>query len=128
MGPGVTTSVDIPCPRSAAGHVRYSVAMHIYAYNAAMEFEFDPEKARINLEKHGIDFADVEPVFLDEQAFTNRSDRETALGTIEERYITTGRDACGRIITVAWTPRGLSVRLISARHSRDEEKKDYERE
>ncbi len=70
-----------------------------------MEFEFDPEKARKNLEKHGICFSEVEPVFHDEHAFRQRSDRETDQRTIEERYITTGMDALGRIVTVAWTPR-----------------------
>lgn len=91
-----------------------------------MGFEFDPGKARTNLQKHGIDFADVEPVFMDPHAMTNRSDRETARGGTEERYITTGVDALGRIVTVAWTPRNGNLRLISARHAREEEKGGYE--
>ena len=62
--------------------------------------ELDPVKAALNLEKHGIAFADMEPVFHDEKAFESRSDRMTALGTMEERYITTGRDALDRIVTV----------------------------
>ncbi|QDW66357.1 BrnT family toxin [Luteimonas granuli] len=91
-----------------------------------MEFEFDPGKARGNLTKHGIAFADVEPVFMDPQAITNRSDRKTAQGEFEERYISTGMDALGRIVTVAWTPRNGNVRLISARRAREEEKAGYE--
>lgn len=91
-----------------------------------MEFEFDPDKARANLAKHGVDFLDVEPVFHDERGFTNRSDRETQRGTMEERYITTGMDALGRLVTVAWTPRDGRTRLISARHARDSERADYE--
>ncbi len=33
-------------------------------------FEWDKEKARSNLRKHGIDFADAVPVFHDERALT----------------------------------------------------------
>lgn len=89
--------------------------------------EFDPVKAALNLEKHGIAFADMEPVFHDEKAFESRSDRMTALVTMEERYITTGRDALDRIVTVAWTPRAGNHRLISVRPARTEEREDYER-
>ena len=93
-----------------------------------MDFEFDPGKARLNLEKHGIAFADVEPVFMDSRAMTNRSDRQTVRGGTEERYITTGMDALGRVVTVAWTPRNGKIRLISARHARNEEKAGYEQQ
>lgn len=91
-----------------------------------MEFEFDPGKARTNLQKHGIAFAELEPVFLDPCAFTNRSDRKTVSGEMEERYVTTGVDALGRVVTVAWTPRSGKIRLISARCAREEEKAGYE--
>jgi uncharacterized DUF497 family protein len=33
-------------------------------------FEWDAAKARANLNKHGIDFADVTPVFEDDRAIT----------------------------------------------------------
>jgi len=35
-----------------------------------MSFEFDPKKAIANLRKHGVSFAEVEPVFYDNFALT----------------------------------------------------------
>lgn len=75
--------------------------------------------------KHGIDFADAEPVLYDPCAFTTTRTCETARGP-EIRHITTGTDALGRIITVVWTRRGRNHRLISARHARTEERNHYD--
>ena len=36
-----------------------------YAYHSLMDVIWDPAKARSNLNKHGVSFADVEPVFYD---------------------------------------------------------------
>ena len=83
--------------------------------------EFDPAKAEANLAKHGIDFADAETVLYDPRAYTTSN---VAHG--EERHITTGMDALGRIITVVWTKRGENLRLISARAARRKEKEHYE--
>lgn len=87
--------------------------------------EFDPAKAAANLEKHGIAFADAEPVLYDERAYTTTKVVTTEHGP-ETRGITTGMDALGRIITVIWTMRGKNHRLISARAARREERKHYE--
>lgn len=83
--------------------------------------EFDPNKAAANLEKHGIDFADAEPVLYDPRAFT--TDRVV---NGELRHVTTGMDALLRVITVVWTMRGDTPRLISARAARRKEKQFYE--
>ena len=83
--------------------------------------EFDPAKAASNLEKHGIDFADAEPVLYDERAYTTDK-----VVSGELRHITTGTDALGRVITVVWTMRGKTPRLISARAARRKEKQFYE--
>lgn len=74
-----------------------------------MFFEFDPKKAASNLRKHGVSFAEAEPVFYDPLALT----REDA-------------DALGRILTVCWAERGQAVRLISARLAAQSERKAYE--
>jgi uncharacterized DUF497 family protein len=87
--------------------------------------EFDPNKAALNLLKHGIAFADVEPVLFDERGFTSNCVRATRHGP-EIRHVTTGMDALGRLITVVWTKRGRAVRLISARAARSDERKHYE--
>lgn len=88
--------------------------------------EFDPEKARSNRLKHGIDFADLEPVFFDSRAFTTDRHWPTPRGT-DLRHITTGKDALGRLVTVVWTRRGANLRLISARRPREDERTHYEK-
>jgi len=45
---------------------------------------------------------------------------------LEERWITLGRNALGRIIVVVYTWRGENVRLISARPATAREKRQYE--
>jgi uncharacterized DUF497 family protein len=44
----------------------------------------------------------------------------------EERWITLGRDALGRLLVVVYTWRGESVRLISARLATARETTQYE--
>ena len=83
--------------------------------------EFDPTKAASNLLKHGISFADAEPVLYDPKAYST-----TAVVNGELRTITTGTDAFGRVITIVWTRRGSNQRLISARPARKKEKAFYE--
>jgi uncharacterized DUF497 family protein len=87
-----------------------------------MVFEFDPKKSAANLRKHGVSFADAEPVFYDNLALT----QEDADANGEARFVTVGADALGRILTVCWTERGQAVRLISARLATQSERKAYE--
>ncbi|MBW1688834.1 MAG: BrnT family toxin, partial [Deltaproteobacteria bacterium] len=58
-------------------------------------------KAASNLRKHGIDFADAALVLHDDLALTVRDD----LYPDEERFITLGMDALGRVLVVLHTPR-----------------------
>jgi uncharacterized protein len=87
-----------------------------------MHFQFDLKKATANLHKHGIAFAEVESVFYDEFALT----REDGDAVGEARFITVGVYALGRVVTVCWTQRGESIRLISARLASPQERKSYE--
>lgn len=91
-------------------------------YDGRMNFEFDPKKAVANFQKHGVSFAEVEPVFYDDFALT-REDRD-ASG--ETRFVTVGSDALGRLVTVCWTQRGDCIHLISARFATSTERKSYE--
>jgi len=86
-----------------------------------MNFEFDSKKARINLSKHGISFAELEPVFYDGLALT-REDEDA----LEQRFITVGLDAQLRLVAVCWTQRQENIRLISARLATSNERKAYE--
>jgi uncharacterized DUF497 family protein len=81
-----------------------------------------PKKAATNLRKHGVSFAEAEPVLYDERALT----QEDADASGEARHVTVGTDALWRILAVCWTERGHTVRLISARLATQAERKAYE--
>ncbi len=91
------------------------------AYNSYMAYEWDSDKAASNFHKHGIDFADAVSVFLDDLAITTTDERFD-----EERFITIGMDAFGRILVAVYTRRGNDIRLISARKATHRERKQYE--
>lgn len=89
---------------------------------AFVEYEWDPGKAKLNLKKHGVHFADAVAVLEDELALTIRD----PLPVEEERWITLGRDAVGRLLIVVYTWRGERIRLISARRAMARERRQYE--
>jgi hypothetical protein len=84
-------------------------------------YEWDPEKATSNLGKHGIDFADAVTALEDPFALTLRDDDPT-----EERFVTVGVDALGRLLVLVYSWRGESVRVISARKATRNETRTYE--
>jgi len=85
-------------------------------------YEWDPAKARQNLRKHGVDFADAVTVLEDEAALTIRD----PFSEQEQRWITLGMDALGRLLVVVYTWRGDRIRLISARLATPRERRQYE--
>jgi uncharacterized protein len=84
-------------------------------------YQWDRDKAETNLRKHGVDFADAVFVFSDDLAITVPDERFD-----EERLITIGMDALGRVIVVVYTWRGKEIRLISARPATRQERRQYE--
>ena len=87
-----------------------------------MELEWDLRKANANLRKHGVDFADAGTVFHDEQAVTVSDE----VADEEERFVTLGMDALGRVLVVVYTWREDRPRLISARKATPREQRQYE--
>lgn len=87
-----------------------------------MEITWDPNKAKINSQKHGIQFSDAESVLFDPYAATV----EDTSSKGEQRHVTVGMDALGRILVVVFTYRGNGIRLISARHATKKERRCYE--
>lgn len=83
---------------------------------------WDPEKAKLNLRKHGIHFSDAEGVLFDPYALTEED--KAAEG--EQRYVTIGLDPLGRVLVVVYTYRGDDIRLISARRATRKERRSYE--
>lgn len=91
-------------------------------YYRLVSFEFDPRKAAANLRKHGVSFAEAEPVLYDSMALT----REDPDALAERRFLTVGTGALGRVLMVCWTERGPNARVISARLANAQERKCYE--
>jgi uncharacterized DUF497 family protein len=83
--------------------------------------QWDSSKAASNLEKHGIDFADAATVLEDDLALTREDDEQE-----EERFVTIGSDALGRILIVVYAWRDDEPRLISARRANRYERRQYE--
>ena len=86
-----------------------------------MDYEWDETKAQKNRRDHSIDFADAVTVFEDDLALTALDD---ASG--EERFVTLGMDAMGRLLVVVYTWRGGRIRIISARKATKSERRHYE--
>lgn len=84
-------------------------------------FEWDRRKVEINLKKHAVDFADAVAVFSDDSAITLQDDSNG-----EERFVSVGLDALGRVLVVAFSWRGEKIRLISARRATRRERRQYE--
>jgi uncharacterized DUF497 family protein len=87
-----------------------------------VESEWDPAKARANFTKHGVRFADAVTALEDDSALTIRD----LSSEDEERWVTMGLDASGRLLVVVYTWRGERVRLISARQATRHEWRQYE--
>lgn len=85
-------------------------------------FEWDKEKAHQNSLKHGIDFPDTFAVFEDPNALTLEDEWDYG----EERFITIGMDAFGRILVLVYTWKNENIRIISARKANKTEINQYE--
>lgn len=86
-------------------------------------FEWDKNKAEHNEIKHGVSFADTFAVFEDPNALT----LDQIIGG-EERHVTIGMDAFGRILILVYTWRDDNIRIISARKAVRTEVRQYESE
>lgn len=87
-------------------------------------FEWDEEsKAGINFRKHGVRIPEAIPVFDDPYAMTIMDD-ESDPG--EQRTITLGLGAAGRLLVVVYAWRGENIRIISARPAEAHEREEYE--
>ncbi|WKZ46679.1 MAG: BrnT family toxin [Anaerolineales bacterium] len=88
-----------------------------------MKFEWDENKRRANIRKHGIDFVDAASIF-DGDVVVILDDR---FEYGEARYIAFGllRGKSIKVIVVAYTERGGNVRIISARKALKHEESFY---
>jgi uncharacterized protein len=90
----------------------------------AADFEWDDAKAAANLAKHGVSFEQARAAFDDPFAIDFVDDRED-YG--EPRLILVGMVE-NRLLVVAHTLRGDTVRIISAREAEPHERRQYHEE
>ena len=86
-----------------------------------MALDWDPAKARINFEKHGVRFSETEPVFRDDCAITiaDLRSRRAAPRLYRERRK-------GNVLAVVYCYRADDIRIISARLATRNERRQYE--
>jgi uncharacterized DUF497 family protein len=86
-------------------------------------YEWDPEKARRNLRRHGVSFEEAATVFLDPLAMTypdpDHSDEE-------DREITIGYSTGQLLLFVSHVQRKHRTRIIQARKATRRERKQHE--
>ena len=86
-------------------------------------FEWDPQKAKSNLEKHGVSFEEASTAFQDTLSLTI----DDPLHSIdEERVVLIGMSNKNRLLVVVHTERGDNIRIISAKKATKKERKNYE--
>lgn len=88
-----------------------------------IDFEWDPNKAARNLQKHGVSFEEAVTVFRDDFSISV-PDPDHSLE--EERFITVGLSSRNRLLMIAHTERGDSIRIISVRKLTPMERRQYE--
>jgi uncharacterized DUF497 family protein len=86
-----------------------------------MKFEWDPEKASMNIAKHGISFDEAGDVFDDPNRLEFYRPR---MG--EDRFVMIGASRAN-LLFVVYVERGSVIRMISARKADKNEKKIYSR-
>ncbi|HMP41595.1 MAG TPA: BrnT family toxin [Roseiflexaceae bacterium] len=87
-------------------------------------FAWDPNKAHANEQNHGITFEEASTVFGDTLSLTIY---DTEHSDTEDRLIIIGLSLQHRLLVVAHTDRGETIRIISARRATAYERKTYER-
>ena len=88
-----------------------------------LSFEWDENKAKSNLAKHGVSFAEATTVFGDPQSLTIPDPEHSQT---EDRFVSMGSSHRQKLLVVVHTERGDSIRIISARRASRKERKSYE--
>lgn len=91
------------------------------------DFDWDPNKERANIRKHGISFRQAATIFRDPNQLSLFDDKHEEK---EERWITIGIDNTGILRVVIHTFRKIDenlwqIRIISARKANNEEIRQY---
>ena len=87
-----------------------------------MKFEWDKQKNGINIEKHGLDFADAHKVF--KFPMLTKLDERKDYG--EDRWIGIGLMDMRVVVIVFIELKANTIRVISFRKATSDERKQYE--
>lgn len=88
-----------------------------------MEFEWDENKERINIRKHGVNFSEAQEAFEDQNAIDNYDESHSS--NEEHRFALLGLST-KRLLFVSYTVRRNTViRLISARKANQNQERFY---
>ncbi len=88
-----------------------------------MDLDWDAEKARRNVAKHGISFEEAASVLRDPFELTV-FDPDHSVD--EDRFVSVGTSSAGRLLVVGYTERRGKIRVIFARRATVREQMDYE--
>jgi len=87
-----------------------------------MEIEYDPEKAKSNLKKHGVSFEEAATALYDPMALVQED--TDSIG--ENRWVFIGLSAQTNLLTVVYAVREEEIiRIISARKATSKEARYY---
>lgn len=89
-----------------------------------LRFEWDPNKAKENLEIHGVSFNEASTAFRDTLSLAIYDPLHSGE---EDRFVLIGNSHKDRLLVVVHTERGDNIRLISARKASKKERKQYEK-
>lgn len=89
-----------------------------------IDFEWDENKAALNIRKHGVSFESAADAFSDPYA---RVVPDAKHSDYEERFFLIGMDLASRVLTVCYCERhgGSTIRIISARRATKNEERQY---
>jgi uncharacterized DUF497 family protein len=86
-------------------------------------FEWDPNKAKKNLEIHGVSFDEASTAFRDTLSLAIYDPLHSEK---EDRFVLIGNSHKDRLLVVVHMERRDNIRLISARTALKKERKQYE--
>jgi len=86
-------------------------------------FEWDTNKAQLNLKNHGISFDEASTAFRD---LLSQTIYDPLHSEDEERFVLIGQSIQGRLLVIVHTERGNRIRIISAKLATKKERFRYE--
>lgn len=90
----------------------------------SIHFEWDNQKAAVNVQKHGIEFDEATTVFRDNFSLTIADPDHS--NDVEERWVILGRSVRERLLVVVHVEvDDLTIRIVSARRATKSEALDY---